>query len=69
MLSEENLKKLETLKTRYPETKPLLLPVLWMVQEQHGWISTDAMKYVASVLDLPVSQSPGCGHSFGYVWQ
>ncbi|MBI4547181.1 MAG: NADH-quinone oxidoreductase subunit NuoE [Ignavibacteriae bacterium] len=53
MLSEQNLKKLEELKKRYPTTKALLLPVLWMAQEQFGWISLDTMKYVADLLNLP----------------
>jgi NADH-quinone oxidoreductase subunit E len=59
MFTEENLKKLDVLKTRYPETKPLVLPALWMAQEQFGWISPDAMKYVAGLLDLPVSHVYG----------
>ena len=54
MLSKQNLKKLEELKTKFPTTKSLTLPVLWMVQEEHGWISPDAMKYVAEILNLPV---------------
>ncbi len=54
MLSQQNLAKLEELKTKYPTTKSLTLPVLWMVQEEHGWISTEAMKYVADLLHLPV---------------
>ena len=54
MLSQQNLAKLEELKTKFPTAKSLTLPVLWMVQEEHGWISTEAMKYVADLLDLPV---------------
>jgi NADH-quinone oxidoreductase subunit E len=54
MLSAENLKKIEELRKCYPTTKALTLPVLWMVQEQFGWISPDAMKYVAELLALPV---------------
>jgi NADH-quinone oxidoreductase subunit E len=53
MFSEENLKKIEVLKKRYPTAKALTLPVLWMAQEQYGWISTDVMKYVAGLLNLP----------------
>ena len=53
MLTQENLKKLESLKKQYPTSKSLTLPVLWMIQEQHGWISPDAMRYVATLLDLP----------------
>ena len=55
MFSEANLNKFEELKKRYPTTKALTLPVLWMAQEQFGWISPDAMKYVAGLLDVPVS--------------
>src|SRR6266852_4992053 len=54
MFTQENLKKLEELKKRYPTTKALTLPVLWMAQEQFGWISSDTMKYVAELLDLPL---------------
>ena len=59
MLSPENLKTLDRLRTRYPQSKPLVLPVLWMVQRQAGWISPEAMRYVAGLLDLPVSHIYG----------
>jgi NADH-quinone oxidoreductase E subunit len=61
MLSEENLKKVEQLKKMYPTTQALTLPVLWMVQEQHGHISTEAMKYVAQLLNVTY------GHVLGVV--
>ena len=59
MFSEENLKKLEQLKKQYPTTKSLMLPVLWMAQERFGWISPETMKYVAELLNLPVSHIYG----------
>lgn len=55
MFSEENLKQLDRLRSKYPKSKPLVLPALWMAQRQFGWISPEAMKYVAGLLDLPVS--------------
>lgn len=61
MLSNHNLEKLERIRAHYPTTKSLTLPVLWMVQEQEGWVSPEAMTYVAGLLDLPVS------HIFGVV--
>lgn len=61
MFSEANLKKLEEIKKRYPTTKALTLPVLWMAQEQFGWISPEVMKYVAGLLDVPL------GHLYGVV--
>ena len=59
MFSEENLKQLEKLKKQYPTTKSLTLPVLWMAQEQFAWISPETMKYVAELLNLPVSHIYG----------
>lgn len=53
MFTEENLKKLEELKKRYPTKKSLTLPALWLAQEQFGWISEDVMRYIASLLDVP----------------
>jgi NADH-quinone oxidoreductase E subunit len=61
MLSDKSLAKIEDLKKFYPTTKALVLPVLWMVQEEHGYISEDAMKYVAQLLDVPF------GHILGVV--
>jgi NADH-quinone oxidoreductase, E subunit len=61
MLSEENQKKVEELRKRYPTSQALVLPVLWMVQEQEGYISEDSMKYVAALLQIPF------GHILGVV--
>lgn len=32
---------------KYPSRRSALLPLLWMVQEQEGWISQDSMREVA----------------------
>jgi NADH-quinone oxidoreductase E subunit len=45
-------KELDELLTRYPIKMAALLPALWMVQEERGWVSSDAMAEVAQVLDL-----------------
>jgi NADH-quinone oxidoreductase E subunit len=37
---------------RYPTKMAGLLPALWMVQEDRGWVSEQAMTEVASVLEL-----------------
>ena len=57
--SDESLRKIEELKKRYPTTKALTLPVLWIAQEQFGWISGEVMQSVAQILDLPVSHEYG----------
>jgi NADH-quinone oxidoreductase subunit E len=61
MFSEENLRKVEELKKRYPTSQALTLPVLWLAQEQFGHISEETMKYVANLLDVPF------GHILGVV--
>lgn len=53
IFNEEDLKKVEEIKSRYPQSQAALLPVLWMVQEKEGWISEDSMKYVGDLLNIP----------------
>ncbi len=48
--NEENEKKFQSLLTRYPDKASLSLPSLWMVQYQEGWISEEAMVYIAQKL-------------------
>jgi NADH-quinone oxidoreductase E subunit len=44
--------ELDTLLGRYPTKMAALLPALWIVQRERGWVSDDAMAEVAQVLDL-----------------
>ncbi len=52
MLSEDHLKRIEDLKRRYPHPQAVLLPALWMLQEEHGWVSEEGMRYVAGLLGV-----------------
>lgn len=61
MLNENNLKRVEELKRRYPTTQALTLPVLWMVQEQEGYVSEASMQEVAELLNVTFA------HVFGVV--
>jgi NADH-quinone oxidoreductase E subunit len=61
MFNEENKKRVEELRKRYPTSQALILPVLWMVQEQEGYISEESMKFVAAYLQIPF------GHILGVV--
>ncbi|MFN0150517.1 MAG: NADH-quinone oxidoreductase subunit NuoE [bacterium] len=42
----------EALLTRYPTKEAALLPTLWLVQRQEGWISESSMEYVAGLLGI-----------------
>ncbi|MDX2192826.1 MAG: NADH-quinone oxidoreductase subunit NuoE [Gemmatimonadales bacterium] len=48
----EPLRRLEALFPKYPTKQACLLPALWIVQEERGWISEPAMAEVAQVLGL-----------------
>ncbi len=50
--SEENSKKIDEVLKKYPTKKAAVMPVLYIAQEQNGWISGEVMKEVASLLDI-----------------
>ena len=50
--SAESKAAFEALLARYPTKEAALLPTLWLVQRQEGWISKEAMEYVAGLLDV-----------------
>lgn len=44
--------KLDALFPKYPTKMACLLPALWIVQQERGWISEDSIAEVAQVLEL-----------------
>ena len=48
--SSENEIKFQEYVTRYPLIDSVMLPALWLVQEQEAWVSPEAMIYVADRL-------------------
>ncbi len=48
----ENLNRINEVISHYPEKRPAVMAVLYIAQEQNGWISYDAMKEVARVLEM-----------------
>jgi NADH-quinone oxidoreductase E subunit len=55
----DELKKIEEYKSRYPETKAALMLTMWLAQAKWGWLSEDAMRAVAQVLNLPYAHVLG----------
>lgn len=51
--SQKNLEQIEKLKTRYPSSKALCLPCLWMVQNQDGYISIEAIDEISEQINIP----------------
>lgn len=56
MLTPEREQRIDELLTRYPVRQSALLPVLWLVQDQFGWITEDAMRYVAVRIGITPEQ-------------
>lgn len=55
LFSEQQLEEVKQVTGRYPEgrQKSALLPLLHMAQDKNnGWLSTEAMDYVASLLNI-----------------
>jgi len=54
--SEERLAEIETLVKRYPGPQSALMPVLYMAQEDFGYLSMDTQKMIAGGLGLRLMQ-------------
>ncbi len=50
------LGKIATILKRYPEKRAALLPLLWLSQEEQGYLSEAAMKEIAGLLGLTPPQ-------------
>lgn len=51
--------ELDDIISRYPEKRAALLPALWMVQQERGWISEDAMREVGDALGCTAAYVKG----------
>jgi NADH-quinone oxidoreductase subunit E len=49
---DERERKFQELLPRYATKMAVLLPALWLAQEQNGYVTTDIMEYIAGRLDL-----------------
>ena len=56
--SSEALKKFEETVSRYPKKEAAMLPVLYLAQQEFGYLSPDAIDYVAKLM----GQSPAKVH-------
>jgi NADH-quinone oxidoreductase subunit E len=52
MISDETKKRFDTLVRRYPERRSALIPILHEVQAEVGYLSPEAIEWVAGLLGL-----------------
>ena len=57
---QERDAEFERLVKRYPTRESMILPALWLTQEQEGWISAEAMAYIADRIGTFASQVYEC---------
>ena len=56
MLAEKYKDKIAEIISRYPEKRAALLPLLWLAQEEHGYVPETAMREIAGLLGLTPPQ-------------
>ena len=54
--SKSSLEKVQFWLSKYPEHRrqSAVIPILWLVQKQEGWVSEPAIRKVAEMLSMPV---------------
>ena len=52
MIAEKYAEEIKGIIARYPDKKSAVLPLMYLAQQEHGYMSKDAMKEVADILDL-----------------
>lgn len=52
MLAERYPHEIEAILAKYPDKRSAILPVMYLAQEVHGYMSQEAMQDVATVLEL-----------------
>ncbi|MCI5064163.1 NAD(P)H-dependent oxidoreductase subunit E [bacterium] len=51
-ISDEGMKRVESLKQKYPRIQSAVMPILFLVQEEHGHISDEAIDWVSEQVDI-----------------
>jgi NADH-quinone oxidoreductase subunit E len=50
--TEENIKRIEEVRKKYPTSLAAVMPVVYIAQEQNGFISNEVMEEIASILNI-----------------
>ena len=56
VLSEETRRATETIVARYPDPRSALVPLLYLVQSEAGWVPRQGMREVAEILGLKTAE-------------
>jgi len=56
LLAEKYAEKIEKIFAKYPDKRSAVMPLLYVAQEEYGWISEDGMREVAELCDMDPTQ-------------
>lgn len=59
MLSEKAVVEIDQVKSKYHDARSSLLPVLYVVQRDYGWLNPDAIEAVGDLLNVPKAAVKG----------
>lgn len=59
MFNDTVLKEIDSIRERFPDTKSAILPSLYIAQREFGWLSEEALLFVARALALPEAMVRG----------
>lgn len=59
MLSEKVIRDINLIMNKYQGAQSSLLPALYVVQKEHGWLSPEALKEVGEILNMPKAEVKG----------
>ena len=57
--SDANRARAKQIVARYPRTKSAILPLAHLAQDQHGWLSADAMDEIAELTGVTAAEVQG----------
>ena len=57
--SPDNLNRVNELISRYPHKEAAILPVLYLAQEEFGYLSPESIEYVAKLMGIPMARLYG----------
>lgn len=55
-LEEKRINKIKAEMERYETKQSAIIPALYQVQEEYGWISTEALDFLAELMNIPVAE-------------
>ena len=69
VFSEKALAEYRDILARYPQRRAALMPTLWLAQREFGWLSEEAMAYVAELMELPVAWVTSVASFYTMYWK